>query len=197
MKTLTRKDFKRIHDIACNSWKSKLVELFPDFTFTDTVEVSDTVYSQMRDACTGEQHNLFDEIFGSDHAFTVGEWATPIEGAGGWGVHPEDEGKAFKVIRTGHHSVTLDANSNMNSVSGVGDILRISPKFLRPSTKEEIKAAWYADRTPLLVSDDGITWNLRLSAPDVGYCHHPKVYGRVVYWKFNQLFDGTLPPNLQ
>ena len=65
MKTLKREDFKKIHSIACNSWQPKLIEWYGSkFAVQDEVEVKDSEYKIMRDACTDEQHKLFDEIFG-------------------------------------------------------------------------------------------------------------------------------------
>lgn len=67
MKTLSRKNFKRIHDIACETWKDKLLKIFGNkFALNKEIEFTDELYKEMRDACTSEQHKLFDEIFGKD-----------------------------------------------------------------------------------------------------------------------------------
>lgn len=65
-KILSRTDFKRIYEIACTNWKTKLAEKFKDLLIQDTVEVDEEYYKIMRAACTPEQHKLFDEIFGKD-----------------------------------------------------------------------------------------------------------------------------------
>lgn len=67
MKTLNRKDFKRIYNIACGGWKPKLIELYGnEFAVQDSVQISDDDYNKMRKACTPDQNILFDEIFGKD-----------------------------------------------------------------------------------------------------------------------------------
>jgi hypothetical protein len=68
MKTrlLSRSNFKRIHDAACSSWKSKLAEKFQAFAFQDEIEVHPDFYAEIRKACTKEQNLLFDDIFGKD-----------------------------------------------------------------------------------------------------------------------------------
>lgn len=63
---LSRTNFKRIHDAACRSWKSKLAEKFKDFAIQDEIEVHPDFYAEMRKACTKEQNLLFDDIFGKD-----------------------------------------------------------------------------------------------------------------------------------
>lgn len=69
MKTLKREDFKRIHAIACNTWQPKLIEWYGGkFAVQDEVEVKDSEYKLMREACTEEQHKLFDEIFGKEQS---------------------------------------------------------------------------------------------------------------------------------
>lgn len=78
MKTLKRKDYKRIYDIACSTWKPKLQELFgAEFAIKDEVKIKDSIYKMMRNACTDEQHTLFNEIFGKDKKeLEVGKWYT-------------------------------------------------------------------------------------------------------------------------
>ncbi|MEX0597372.1 MAG: hypothetical protein WD512_12835 [Candidatus Paceibacterota bacterium] len=67
MKKLNRKDFKKIHDIACEDWKGKLIDWYGSkFAVEDTVEIKDKEYSIMRNACTDEQSQLFDKIFGKE-----------------------------------------------------------------------------------------------------------------------------------
>lgn len=72
MKTLSRKDFKRIHDVACSTWKPKLLDWYGSkFALSKEIEVKDSEYKIMREACTKEQHILFDEIFGEDTVIDI------------------------------------------------------------------------------------------------------------------------------
>lgn len=67
MKTLNRKDFKRIYNIACVNWKITLVRMYgKEFAVQDSVQITDDDYNKMRKACTPDQNILFDEIFGKD-----------------------------------------------------------------------------------------------------------------------------------
>tara|TARA_R110002051_G_scaffold170813_1_gene241353 strand:- start:276 stop:1088 length:813 start_codon:yes stop_codon:yes gene_type:complete len=75
-KTLSRKDYKRIHSIACGEWKPKLQDWYGNkFAINDEVNIKDSEYILMRKACTDEQNVLFDEIFGKDKKqLQVGKW---------------------------------------------------------------------------------------------------------------------------
>ena len=64
--TWTREQFIELHSIACNSWKSKLNDMFKGFATQDELEVTKVVYEIMRDACTVSQRKVFDKIFGED-----------------------------------------------------------------------------------------------------------------------------------
>ena len=65
--TLTEKDAKRIINIACNDWKSQLGDKWGKrLLIAGELKISESFYKTMRNACTDEQHKLFDEIFGND-----------------------------------------------------------------------------------------------------------------------------------
>ena len=64
---LSPSDQLRIINIACSSWKEKLAELFGKYIVLDkSFDISEHYYKEMREACTKEQHILFDEIFGKN-----------------------------------------------------------------------------------------------------------------------------------
>ena len=66
-KTLSPTNAKRILDIACATWKTKLANLWgPNMVLDKDIIVSNEEYIEMRKACTPEQNTLFDEIFGND-----------------------------------------------------------------------------------------------------------------------------------
>ena len=59
---------KRIINIACQTWKSKLVENWSkDLLLNDCVFIDETFYKEMRKACDPDQNKLFDNIFGVDN----------------------------------------------------------------------------------------------------------------------------------
>lgn len=80
MKTLTRDNYKRIHDIACTTWKPKLQDWYGNkFAIQDEINIKGSEYKIMRNACTSKQHTLFDEIFGKDNKLESGKWYKNLE----------------------------------------------------------------------------------------------------------------------
>lgn len=68
MKTITYEQAQSIIDVACNSWKKKLFELWGEsIVYKKGVKIEEVFYKEMRKACTKEQHILFDDIFGKDN----------------------------------------------------------------------------------------------------------------------------------
>lgn len=65
-----------IINIACNDWKDKLATMWgPKIVISTSVVISEEFYKEMRKACTNEQHDLFDEIFGKDQPdFKAGDY---------------------------------------------------------------------------------------------------------------------------
>lgn len=67
MRTITWNQGQEIIDIACAEWKERLFTYFgKNIVLKQTIEVQDEHYRQMRKACTKEQHELFDKIFGKE-----------------------------------------------------------------------------------------------------------------------------------
>ncbi len=62
----TREQFMTLHSVACESWRSKLVGMFPQFAVEDTCEIKESEYESMRDACTSHQREVLDSIFGEE-----------------------------------------------------------------------------------------------------------------------------------
>lgn len=64
---LTPEDAQSIIDIAYSAWKDKLAKKWAtDIVLNRWIDVSYIFYKEMRKACTKEQHELFDKIFGKD-----------------------------------------------------------------------------------------------------------------------------------
>ena len=58
---------QKIIDVACSSWKAKLADMWAKYiVLGKKTEISEEFYKEMRSACTKEQHQLFDDIFGKD-----------------------------------------------------------------------------------------------------------------------------------
>jgi len=79
---LTQNQAESIIDIACNSWKETLINKWAnDYFIEGTVKVTEHFYKEMCEACTAEQHKLFDEIFGKDEPVrTLQEIVDEFEG---------------------------------------------------------------------------------------------------------------------
>ncbi len=74
MRTITPAQAQEIIDSACKEWKQTLFNKWGKYdVFKDSINISDDFYKEMRKACTGPQHLLFDKIFGKDEEFAVGE----------------------------------------------------------------------------------------------------------------------------
>jgi hypothetical protein len=64
---LTPANAQRIISVACSAWKSKLAEMWAtNIVLNNNTEISEEFYQEMRSACTAEQNEIFDEIFGKD-----------------------------------------------------------------------------------------------------------------------------------
>ena len=58
---------QKIINSACDAWKKRLAEKWAyKIVINEVIEVEETFYKEMRNACTDEQHRLFDDIFGKD-----------------------------------------------------------------------------------------------------------------------------------
>lgn len=75
---ITYEQAQSIIDIACITWKPKLAVLWgvEIVLQRNDITISKTFYNEMRKACTEEQNELFDTIFGLDEedSFKAGDW---------------------------------------------------------------------------------------------------------------------------
>lgn len=70
-------DAQRIIAASCAKWKEVLIEMWAkNIAVCKDINVLESDYQDMRKACTKEQHQLFDEIFGKDVTILPkGSWA--------------------------------------------------------------------------------------------------------------------------
>ena len=61
--TITKTELKRIHDIACETWRNKIVEYTKRNPFGDTIDFSEKEIQEMVSASTAEQLPIVKEIF--------------------------------------------------------------------------------------------------------------------------------------
>jgi hypothetical protein len=63
MVEIKKSEFKKLYDVACESWKAKFDEKFKSQMFSDNLEIEESFISEMRKACTKEQLHIFNKIF--------------------------------------------------------------------------------------------------------------------------------------
>ena len=69
-RTITWSQAQQIIDIACRPWKDELFTKWGrEIVLKESTGISEEFYQAMRKACTSEQNQLFDEIFGKDVKF--------------------------------------------------------------------------------------------------------------------------------
>jgi hypothetical protein len=178
MKTIKYSDAQRIVDIACSTWKDKLFVIWGhNIVLKQDIEITGKVYQEMRNACTSEQNRIFDEIFGVDHNFKVGDWV--IAKNGGY--------KARQVVSIN--------NTHVKFIQS--DIYTID--YCRLATVEEINAAiGFSDGTPCLVRDTSNSeWRLRYSDGKGEFYVDCKKSGKTLEWRYSRKLDmNNLPLNL-
>ena len=127
MKTITPKQAKKIIKIACPEWQLELMDKWGASIVLDKeILIEESFYKKMRKACTQEQHELFDKIFGKDEeGFKEGDWVYVTSDGGGLN---KNKGDIFRVLSV-EGGVAL-----FETYAGV------SKHRLRKATPEEIKA---------------------------------------------------------
>lgn len=67
METITASQAQSIIDIACSTWKERLASLWgTNIVLDKDIEITKENYLEMRKACTKQQNELFDTIFGEE-----------------------------------------------------------------------------------------------------------------------------------
>jgi len=74
MKTYNIKisDLKKIHDVVCDSWKTKIKSLITD-PFAESIELSQTQVDEMFKAATTDQRPVLIEVFGEPVSYKEGQ----------------------------------------------------------------------------------------------------------------------------
>lgn len=74
MRKIKSSQAQDIIDIACNTWKANLAEKWAkEIVLQKEIEITEDFYQEMRKACTKEQNELFDKIFGIESPYKEGE----------------------------------------------------------------------------------------------------------------------------
>jgi hypothetical protein len=202
-KTLTSTDAQKIIDISCSSWKPKLANLWSyNIIMRELIVVEETFYTEMRKACTAEQHKLFDEIFGKDikePSYKIGDYVYVIKRC-------DNSAMCEKYADVGDVILIDDIVNNPYGehkivTSKEGHAIRVFeyPEMVRLATPEEIKASqWYPHQTLCLVCNNNYRlYKLRYSAKEVGQFYSDGLRGgpKTCEWTYHYKFDiNNLPP---
>lgn len=175
---LDPRNAQRIIDIACSTWKPKLASMWAhNMVLGNSIEISEEFYKEMRNACTVEQHTLFDSIFGKDieeFPYKVNDWIT-IDGV---------VAKITGINKDSSHIYWIKHTPNANT--GGGFSFKCYKNRIRFATSEEIAKAScpYKDGELIWVKTNGV-WILRYSNGKITSSGDAEVY-------YNQLKDGSV-----
>ena len=127
MKTITPKQAKKIIKIACPEWQLELMDKWGASIVLDKeILIEESFYKKMRKACTQEQHELFDKIFGKDEENLKKEDWVYVTSDGG-DFH-KNKGDIFRVLSVKGSVALFETDAG------------VSKHRLRKATPEEIKA---------------------------------------------------------
>lgn len=151
MRKIKIEQAQAIIDIACQTWKTKLAKLWGEsMVLNKYVEISEEFYQEMRKACTQEQHKLFDEIFGPQYNYKVGDWVVYLKESGeNYIDHGRKTNRAYSVCEISDGGVrTFTEDNKTKNADGWSYF-----EDVRPATEEEILQAKcpYYDGQPCLV----------------------------------------------
>lgn len=190
---LDPRNAQRIIDIACSTWKPKLASMWAhNMVLGNSIEISEEFYKEMRNACTVEQHILFDSIFGKDvedFPYKVNDWIT-IDGV---------VVKITEINTDSSHIYWIKHTPNANT--GGGFSFKCYKNRIRFATPEEIAKAScpYKDGELIWVKTNGV-WILRYSNGKITSSGDAEVYynqlkgGSVTRWPIHRKAEGiTLP----
>ena len=190
---LDPRNAQRIIDIACSTWKPKLASMWAhNMVLGNSIEISEEFYKEMRNACTVEQHILFDSIFGKDvedFPYKVNDWIT-IDGV---------VVKITEINTDSSHIYWIKHTPNANT--GGGFSFKCYKNRIRFATPEEIAKAScpYKDGELIWVKTNGV-WILRYSNGKITSSGDAEAYfnqlkgGSVTRWPIHRKAEGiTLP----
>lgn len=60
---ISKVEFKKLYDLACDSWKTKFDNKFKNFIFSDELEFDKVFLDEMKAACDAKQLKVFNNIF--------------------------------------------------------------------------------------------------------------------------------------
>lgn len=185
MKTITHTQAQAIIDIACESWKNILFnEWGKAIVLKESITFPNGYYEEMRDACTSEQHKLFDKIFGSDNKkeFKPGDWVVRTKNEH-VGMEVGDIDQIVKVDKVCSNIRSLYLKKYIGTQNACHDA-----DYFRLATELEIHEAQFIPKgTPCLVRDDDDSmWKFTYS---LGNGRFQSISGTELSWNQFQVLD--------
>ena len=199
-KTLTRRNLQRIHELACSKWKTKLQDMFPALSIHDEMVIKESVYRSMREACTSEQHKLFNEIFGNGNICKPNDWVKIV-----WDYNKDID--VFKVLTISDDGV-LSVPGTFSRKDKDGKIENIPTgktslfcyyddrRTMEVITEEEaVTIMWEKDKPYLIRGINNGGWRLRYSSEKINtfYCDGKKTGMLFTELKHRRLNIDNLP----
>jgi hypothetical protein len=176
MRTINYNQAQLIIDAACRTWKEKLFDKWGKaIVLKNAINISEEDYQSMRDACTGSQHDLFDDIFGKDVKFKIGDWVT-------YWSESEQKTLTSKIVKATASTYCVLENGK----EPFYDLLKLA-------TEEEIqKANVIPEGTPCLARDyEDDTWKFVYSNGNGKFDSGASIE---MPWKYVQVLDlNNLP----
>lgn len=181
---LHHENAQSIIDIACSTWKDKLAKKWAtDIVLNKWIDVSYIFYKEMRKACTKEQHEVFDEIFGKDTlkcVFKQGEYIVYDNRT--YHVETTDDGNGRVQLR----SISFEGGRTIRFVS-IEDINKNAHLWDIYDTK---------DGEPVWCNTTLTGFVLRYSNGHSEVYNNQKVQGKTTSFSFYRPFDPfNLPYN--
>lgn len=195
---ITHTQAQSIIEAACNDWKKQLADKWAtDIVLQNNIVIEEDFYQQMRQACTSVQNKLFDQIFGTDTKFKVGDW---VAKTGPESSKPFSNGTNFtKVIgfANGCSSAWLELEGEFIKNTRYKQPNHYNPQYLRLATQDEVNEAMFGpDGTPHLVRDsENQVWSLAYCNGKGEFYVNGNKSGEAWKWKHTFRLEGTKLPD--
>lgn len=133
--SISYKEAQEIINIACKEWKSELATLWgSDIVLQKEIEIEKAFYKKMRRACTLDQHQLFDKIFGKvENIFSITSYSEVCKQLG----EKEIEENDFDFYN-------YKSKKRLISIAKMDQIERFFNQNWTPNWKNHNEPKWYA-----------------------------------------------------
>lgn len=134
--TVKKSEFKKVHDVACDTWKKKCKEYASKDLFSDEITFTQQEVDEMFDAAQSHQLPVLEEVFGKRDELMCASLLK--QGEIMKVIHNNDNGTAY-IIKAYFSQLRYDSNMNFITTA-TGDCTSHKGKKLPKGTKIEIIA---------------------------------------------------------